>query len=56
MSGLNLFVDCGSNPVMNVDPSGCDWYHWAVDTDMVILIGSVLIVLSGGAIQALLVT
>lgn len=30
IGGTNLYAYCGNNPVMRVDPSGHDWWHWLV--------------------------
>jgi len=47
INGLNLYMYCGDNPVMNIDPSGREWWNWLV-SGLSILVGAVLCCVPGG--------
>ena len=48
----NLYVYCGSNPVMFVDPSGEAWWHWAIGAAIVAVAAVATVVTAGGALPA----
>ena len=68
INGLNIYVYCGNNPVMNVDPSGTEWWNplsWfdnlsnigKIIIGVVAFIGAVaLTVATGGALAPMFIT
>ncbi len=57
INGLNLYMYCGDNPVMRVDPSGMAWWDWVLATLVVgvLVVGAVAAtVLSGGLLAGAL--
>jgi RHS repeat-associated protein len=51
---LNLCTYCANNPVMYVDPTGHEWYHWAIAAGFVVAAGAALIITAGGATPAVI--
>lgn len=47
INGLNLYMYCGDNPVMNVDPSGMAWWSWLV-AGLSLVAGAALCFVPGG--------
>lgn len=47
-----MFAYCGNNPVNNVDPTGTDWWHWAVAAVAVVALVAASILTCGGAAAA----
>ena len=50
----NLYVFCGNNPVMFVDPTGEEWYHWAIIGGLVVVAAVATVATAGGAAPALI--
>ena len=48
ITGLNLFVYCGNNPIMRVDSSGHAWWHWALGAVIVAACAVATVVTCGG--------
>ncbi|MGM9680919.1 MAG: RHS repeat-associated core domain-containing protein, partial [Eubacteriales bacterium] len=46
--GYNLFAYCGNNPVMNVDPDGHAWWHWALAATVVAACAVATVITCGG--------
>ncbi len=53
-TGLNLFANCGNNPVNRVDESGHAWWHWAIAAAVVVVAAAAVVVTAGGATPALI--
>ena len=51
--GNNLFVYCGNNPVNRADPSGHDWWHWAIAAAVVVVAAVAVVATAGGAAAAI---
>lgn len=47
LNGLNLYMYCGDNPVMRVDPTGRAWWDWLISS-LAIAAGAVLCFIPGG--------
>ena len=43
-----MFVYCGNNPVNRVDPSGEEWWHWALGAVIVVGCAAATVVTCGG--------
>jgi len=54
MQSGNLYVYCGSNPLMFVDPTGEAWYHWAIGAAIVVGCGIAVVATAGGASLAII--
>lgn len=50
----NLYVYCGNNPLMFIDPTGNAWYHWVIGGAIVVAAAAAVVVTAGGAAPALL--
>jgi len=48
MTGMNLFVYCGNNPVNRTDPTGEAWWHWALGAAVVAACAVATVVTCGG--------
>ena len=46
--GHNMFAYCGNNPVMNIDPDGHAWWHWALAAAVVVACAAATVVTCGG--------
>ena len=53
LTGLNMFVYCGNNPVNRTDPTGDAWWHWAVAAAVVVAAGVAVVATAGGAAAAI---
>ena len=53
MQSGNLYVYCGNDPVLYVDPNGNEWYHWAIGGAIVAVAAAAVVVTAGGALPAL---
>ena len=49
MIGYNMFVYCGNNPIMLIDPTGEAWWHWAIGAAVVVACAVAVVVTAGGA-------
>ena len=48
MTGVNLFGYCGNNPINRNDPTGHDWWHWAIGAAIVAACAVATVVTCGG--------
>lgn len=55
-TGLNLFAYCGNNPVNRTDPTGEDWWHWALGAVAAVAAVAVTVVTFGAAAPAAVCT
>ncbi|MGM9681213.1 MAG: RHS repeat-associated core domain-containing protein [Eubacteriales bacterium] len=46
--GYNQFTYCGNNPVMNVDPDGHAWWHWALAATVIAACAVATVITCGG--------
>ena len=46
--GYNQFAYCANNPVMNVDPNGHAWWHWALAATVVVACAVATVATCGG--------
>ncbi len=55
INGLNLYMYCGDNPVMNVDPSGCVWWNpFTWNWDKILNVAGAVLIVAGLAVGAAL--
>ena len=54
MQSSNLYVYCGNNPLMYVDPTGQEWYHWVIGGVLVVAAAAAVVVTAGGALSAVM--
>ncbi len=52
--GNNMYAYCGNNPVMRVDPSGQEWWHWAIAAAIVVACAAAVVITAGGAAPAIM--
>ena len=50
--GGNMWAYCGNNPVVRLDPSGCEWWHWALRAAIVVACAVAVVATAGGALGA----
>ena len=53
MQSGNLYVYCGNDPILYVDPNGNEWYHWAIGGALVAVAAAAVVVTAGGVLPAL---
>ncbi len=49
-----MYAYCGNNPVMRVDPSGQEWWHWAIAAAIVVACAAAVVITAGGAAPAIM--
>ena len=49
----NMYAYCQNDPVNRFDPTGTEWYHWAIGAGIVIAAGALVVVTAGGAAPAI---
>ncbi len=54
LTGRNLFAYCGNSPVNRSDPSGHEWWHWAIAAVVVAAVAVAVVATAGGALPAVL--
>ena len=53
IGGVDLYAYCNNNPVMYVDPSGHDWWHWALGAALVVGLIALTCISAGGALAGM---
>ena len=53
MQSGNLYVYCGNDPILYVDPNGNEWYHWTIGGALVAVAAAAVVVTAGGVLPAL---
>ena len=53
MQSGNLYVYCGNSPIIYADPTGNEWYHWAIGGLIVVATAAAVVITAGGAVPAL---
>ncbi len=48
MQSGNLYVYCGNNPISRIDPTGNEWWHWALGATVVVGCAVATVVTCGG--------
>ena len=51
--GHNSFAYCGNNPIAREDPSGLEWWHWAIAGALVVAAAAACVITCGGAAPAI---
>lgn len=46
---MNMFAYCGNDPINAVDPTGHEWWHWAIAAAVVVVAAAAVVVTAGGA-------
>ena len=50
--GGNMWAYCGNNPVVRIDPSGREWWHWALGAAIVVACAVAVVATAGGVLGA----